>query len=275
MTDLLHQALRASAPSATRARADTASSTLLLGAAGPLGAAVLEELIAHRRSGRVHVATTDALRVALRGVHELRLDGSPVTWPAVPAERAVLVFDHARYSHGREDAFWLPDPQALMPVGRWLRDGGVHTLLVVMPHAPSSLPEALKQGLANLDEQALAMLGFEHLLIVRSAQRPAAVGGGGARLQRLAHWMLSQLQMMVPARERPVRPARVAALVRELLLQLPDAPAGTRVMRPETVWASAQADDVDHFVRAWLAPAATADGPPRTAVGVAATGSPT
>ncbi len=71
-----------------------------------------------------------------------------------------------------------------------------------------------------------------------------------------------------------MRPARVAALVRELLLQLPDAAPGTRVMRPETVWASAQADDIDHFVRAWLAPAATADGPPRTGVGVAAPGTP-
>lgn len=274
MTDLLHQALRASGPAAHSAPADAAASTVLLGAAGPLGAAVLEALIAHRRGGRVHVATTDTLKVGLRGVHELRLDGSPATWPAVPAQRAVLVFDHARYSNGREDAFWLPDPQALTPVGRWLRDGGVHTLLVVMPHAPSSLPDALKQGLANLDEQSLAMLGFEHLLIVRSAQRPTAMGGGGARLQRLAHWMLSQLQMMVPARERPVRPVRVAALVRELLLQLPDAPPGTRVMRPEAVWASAQAEDVGHFVRAWLAPAAAADGPARTGVGAAVPGTP-
>lgn len=252
MTDLLHHALRAGRQ-ASPAAAPRQPSTLVLGGAGPLGAAVLETLIAHRAAGQVHVATVDALNVGLRGLQELRLSGPPGTWPAAPVQQAVVVFDHARFSNGREDAFWQPDPRELVAVGHWLRASSVGTLLVVMPHAPSSLPEALKQGLANLDEQALAMLGFDHLVVLRSAQRPRDMVRRPP-LQRLAHWMLSQLQLMIPARERPVRPARVAALVQAVLAQLPAARPGTRVMRPELVWQSAQLDALDHFVRDWLFP---------------------
>lgn len=261
MTDLLHQALRAGQRPSRFASPTAPASTLILGGAGPLGAAVLEALIAHRGDGVVHVATVDALSVGLRGLHELRLAGDPAAWPPAPATRAVVVFDQARFSNGREEAFWVPDPGALVAVGRWLRDSGVGTLVLVMPHAPASLPDALKQGLANLDEEALAMLGFEHLVFVRSAQRPSGAAQG-SRLQRLAHWMLAQLQMMVPARERPVRPVRVAALVRGILAQLPTARPGTRVMRPELVWQSAQLDEVDHLVRRWLGPE---DVPPTAA----------
>lgn len=259
MTDLLHQALRAGHASIRPATPPAPASTLVLGGAGPLGAAVLEALIAHRGAGTVYVATIDALNVGLRGLHELRLAGGPEAWPSAPAARAVVVFDQARYSNGREEAFWVPDPRHLVAVGRWLRGSGVNTLVLVMPHAPASLPDALKQGLANLDEEALAMLGFEHLVFVRSAQRPRSAAEGH-RLQRLAHWMLSQLQLMVPARERPVRPVRVAALVRGILAQLPAARPGTRVMRPELVWQSAQLDEVDHLVRRLLVP----EGEPTT-----------
>ena len=40
----------------------------------------------------------------------------------------------------------------------------------LLPHAPALLPQSLRAGLASLDEQALAALGFEHLVFVRPAQ---------------------------------------------------------------------------------------------------------
>ena len=81
---------------------------------------------------------------------------------------------------------------------------------------------------------AVAALGFTHLAIVRSAQRPADSESRG--LQRLADLVLAQLRLMVPQREQPVRAAQVAALVASLARRLGANPPGTRVMAPE--WAA-------------------------------------
>ena len=62
--------------------------------------------------------------------------------------------------NGREAAFWQPPPAELLPLARRLHDIGVRHLLVVMPHVSATPPEALKAGLASLDEQAVAALGF-------------------------------------------------------------------------------------------------------------------
>jgi hypothetical protein len=78
--------------------------------------------------------------------------------------------------------------------------------------------------------------------------------------QRLAHWMLSQLQMMVPQRDRPVRAQKVAQFAAQLAAGLASSPPGTRVVPPETVWEAAQTDDIAGLARAWLngpAPAPT------------------
>jgi hypothetical protein len=225
-------------------------SVLVLGAAGSLGSAVLEHLLADPHGAPVFVATRGLLNVGIRGLHEVRMDSSRLP-AAVHADCAVLVYDRPRFSNGRDDAFWTPQPQDLLAVARWLRANGIGVLVVVMPHAPSSLPEALKQGLANLDEEAVSMLDFERLLFVRSAQRPAG-SHFDSRLERLAHWMLSQLRLMVPQREQPVRPAKVAAFVCEALAQLPRARPGTWVARPELVWEASQTQAVDELVQRWL-----------------------
>jgi len=225
-------------------------SVLVLGAAGPLGSALLERLLAQPGHGPVFVATRELLNVGIRGLHEVRIDVSGAL-PTVHADCAVLVFDRPRFSNGRDDAFWCPQPQDLLPVARWLHSCGIGMLAVVMPHAPSSLPEALKQGLANLDEQAVTMLDFKRLLFVRSAQRPGQVRAG-SRLQRVAHWMLSQLNLMVPQREQPVRPAKVAEFVCQALSNLSRARPGTWIARPELVWEASQSDAVDELVMRWL-----------------------
>ena len=226
------------------------ASVLLLGAAGSLGSAVLERLLAQPGQGPVFVATREVLNVGIRGLHEVRIDVSRPL-PIVDADCAVLVYDRPRFSNGRDDAFWCPQPQDLLPVARWLRACGVGVLAVVMPHAPSTLPEALKLGLANLDEEAVTMLDFERLLFVRSAQRPDRLRSG-SRLERLAHWMLSQLHLMVPQREQPVRPAKVAEFVYQALAHLSRARPGTWVARPELVWEASQTEAVDELVLRWL-----------------------
>ena len=132
-----------------------------------------------------------------------------------------------RHANGRELAFVRPRPHDLPMLARWLHTRGTRRLVVVLPHSPASLPDALKRGLANLDEHAVAALGFEQLVFVRSAQKP-----GSARaaqwLQRLADGVLAQLQLMVAAPDQPVRAAKVARFVLELAAQLPASEPGTR-----------------------------------------------
>jgi hypothetical protein len=124
------------------------------------------------------VLAREAFTDGLRSVNTVVLPGTDVAaWPPVPAEAGVVMFDPPRLFYDRERALWTPQPQELVAVARWMRAGGVRTLAVVLPHAQGRLPEALKRGLAGLDEQAVAALGFERVIFVRSAQKPGLESG--------------------------------------------------------------------------------------------------
>jgi hypothetical protein len=244
---LIQDALRAGHAPTTSRRA-AGPRVLVAGGGGELGSALLEQLLGERHFVQVSVLVTQPVQTALRGLHT-------VAWPldghAALERTAVVVFDRQRGANGREEAFFKPLPEQLPSLAQGLQARGVRHLLVVMPHSPASLPDALKRGLASLDEHAVAKLGFEHLVFMRSAQAPDA-----ERLthpaQRLAHWMLSQLQMMVPQRERAVRSLKVAQFAAQVAAQLPGSPPGTRVVPPEVVWEAAQAPRVATLARQWL-----------------------
>jgi hypothetical protein len=187
-------------------------------------------------------------------------------WPrlATQAAVAVMVFDVAK---ARETALCMPQPADVLPAARRLKALGVRCLVLVMPHAPHRLPAALREGLWGLDEQALVALGFEHLVLVRPASASMSAEGKAYTLgwqgwgERLADWMLSNLRFMVPARQLPVRPdsiaALVVALVHALEKQTPAEGAGvssTWVVPAETVWAAAQPAGLHPTVQALLNP---------------------
>src|SRR5262249_10115949 len=148
------------------------------------------------------------------------------------AEVAFIVFERARHSNGRDDAFVQPQPAELLPIATALRAGGVRRLLVVVPHAPALLPKALEAGFASAPEAAASALGFEHLVLLRAPQA-AGAGAPGPLLQRFAAWWLGQLRWMVPQREQPLRAVTLAALVVQIARLLPGAPPGTRVAAPD------------------------------------------
>lgn len=241
-----------SARAPTTAAAAVPRRAIVAGAGGALGSAVLERLLADAGIADVAAVVDRPLAPSMR-----RLRGVPFATllaGAAAADTAVVVFDRERGRHGREDVFHRPVPQALPALAAALQRSGVRRLVVVLPHAPATLPQALKLGLASLGEQAVAALGFEHLVFVRSAQRP---GGGRDRavpwLQRVADGVLAQLHWMVPLREQAVRADKVAAFVAALLRALPAAAPGTRIVPPEVVWQAAQPGDVDALVGRWLA----------------------
>ena len=242
---LLHNALRAgrTAPLATGRGA--APTVLVAGGGGELGSAVLERLLAGRYFGHVKVLATRSFRPGIGGLDALlaeTLEAEPGAGTGPVAQTAVVVFDRERQANGRELAFARPQPHELPALAAALHAHGVAHLIVVLPHAPASLPDALKAGLANLDEHAVASLGFEHVVFVRPAQTVAA-GRADAWLQRVADAALAQLRLMIAPSNQAVRPLKVAQLVAALAARLPATPPGTRVVPPELVWRAAQMHD--------------------------------
>jgi hypothetical protein len=246
--DLTREALRAghSAPAPTPMR----PAVVVAGGGGPLGSEVVEQLLAGRGFSSVQVLAVQPFSATAPGLRTVPMATLDAPHGAPPL--AIVVFDRERHANGRDAAFWRPTPDALPDLAaRWHRQGVQH-LVVVMPHQAASLPDALKRGLANLDEQAVAALGFRHVVFVRSAQAPSDVRAS-SRLQRLADLVLAQLRLMTPQMLQPVRAKKVAQIVRALARTLEASPTGTRVMAPEIVWQAAQSPDPEPLVRAWLA----------------------
>jgi hypothetical protein len=249
--DLLSPALRGSLHRAAPA-GPALGSVLVVGAGGTLGSAVLAEALVAGRFRRVMAVVAAPLVSTLPGLQPVPLAAlaGPVR-RADTADTALLVFERARHSNGRDDAFVQPDPTDLLPIARQLRGAGVRRLLVVVPHAPAMLPNALRHGLASLDEGAVAALGFDHVVFVRSAQA-AGRAEAASRPQRFADWWMSQLAWMVPSREQPLRAVKLAALVVQIAQRLPGARPGTRIVPQELLWQAAQ-DGADTHLDAWLA----------------------
>jgi hypothetical protein len=220
---------------------------LVIGAAGALGAAVLEQLLATRRFDRVGALVEQPIQPAVHGFVPVHAD----ELAAFAADCALIVFDRLRAANGREAAFVKPEPQTLPALAQQLHGVGVRHLIVVVPHTPSLLPMALQQGLASLDEAAVAAIGFEQLVFMRMAQNDRAAPGLDAP-RRLARWMLSQLHWMVPQREQPVRAETVAKVAAALALHLAQAPHATRVLPGAVLWQAAQKRDAAGTVQAWL-----------------------
>jgi hypothetical protein len=222
---------------------------IVIGAAGALGAAVLEQLLATQRFERVGALVDQPIQPAVHGFAPLRAD----ELAAFNADCALIVFDRQRAANGREAAFVKPEPQTLAALAQQLHAIGVRRLIVVVPHTPSLLPMALQQGLASLDEAAVAALGFEQLVFMRMAQNERGAEGLDAP-RRLARWMLSQLHWMIPQREQPVRAQTVAKVAAAIAVLCAQAPPATRVVPAALLWQAAQQQDVSALVTQWLEP---------------------
>jgi hypothetical protein len=219
----------------------------VVGAGGALGNEVMRRVVGLHLFDRTEVLAREPITAGVRGVSVRLVAGAAATWAPTAADTGLVLFDPPRLFHQRERALFTPTPQQLPEIAAWLHASGATTLAVVLPHAAGRLPEALKRGLASLDEQALAALGFERLLIIRSAQAPGRPSARG-KLPALAQWMLSVAKYMIPSSEQPVRAVKVAQFV-TAALQL--APPGIHIAAPEVVWQAAQGE-ARAAVREWL-----------------------
>ena len=242
---------------------------IVAGATGPLGSEVLRRLAGGGRFAHTHVLTSEPIGTGMAQISLLQSGSGPISnWPDGPAaEVGVVMFEPPRLYYQRERALWTPEPAQLLELAQWFRRCGVDTLAIVVPHAQGRLPDALKQGLANLDEQAVSALGFNRLLLVRAAHKPAPAPGKGL-LDRAAALVLSTMSYMLPATEQAVRPAKLAEFI-EIALHL--LPRGIHVASPELLWRASQSKSMlaagdgplvtgesgmHDLVRAWLGSAA-------------------
>lgn len=244
--DRLSLALAGASAPAVR-RAPQAQVLLVVGGGGVLGSAVLAGALGCGHFARVQALVARELASTLRGFEPVASLHGPLR-----ADTALIAFERARRSNGRDDAFVQPQPDQLAELAAQLHAGGVRRLLVVVPHAPALLPEALKHGLATLDEGRVAALGFEQLLFLRAAQSGGGAAGRGWP-QRMAAGWLAQMSWMVPQREQPVRTQRLAELLVELSWRVAEAAPATRVLPPELLWQAAQAESAGPLLAAWLA----------------------
>ena len=232
-TEPLQNALAATLRPAVTTRAAAKARLLVAGAGGALGGEVLHRLAASGLFAHTDVLVTAPLVLTLPRVATAQVGPTePDTWPpCTQADTTVVMFETPRLTNDRERVLFTPVPAQLPALARWLQRSGVQTLVLVMPHAPGRLPDALKRGLANLDEQAVAALGFERVLLVRAAALPAPAIALSLP-EQLARWMLSMAKYMIPAHDQPVRPARVAEFIEAALRVLPP---GTHVAAPEVL----------------------------------------
>lgn len=262
---MLHAALSA-ALRPVPAHAAAQPGLLVVGATGRLGSALLDALLARPRFHPVRVAVNAGISAVPRGLEpwalgdwrapaaaaQPRASGGLAASPLALPTSAVLLFDRGADRLGRDRVFFAPEPQDLVHLAGTLHSQGVRRLMVLTPLHERTLPAGLRRGLAGLDEQALAALGFEHLVFVRPAV--SAPGAGPARPSlgaRIARLMLTQLHWMVPVGQRPLRSRDVADFMVDLLLRLPAWPAGTRVATAELLCDWLMEDGRDALMEAW------------------------
>jgi NAD(P)-dependent dehydrogenase (short-subunit alcohol dehydrogenase family) len=223
---------------------------IVVGADSELGWAVMQQLLATSRFAGVGTPVHRSVHLAFDRLHALN-ENDAQALTAFSADTALIVFDRPQ-SNRITEAFVHPQPKDLAPWAQRLHAAGVKRLVVAMPHAPFMLPMALQQGLATVDEAAVAALGFEQLVFMRMASAGAYGTKPSGLLPRLAHWLLAQLSFLVPQREAPVRKVVVAKVASALAAQLAHAKPATRVLPAAVMWHATQQGSVDETLAAWL-----------------------
>lgn len=211
---------------------------VIAGATGTLGNEVSRRLVGSARYQRVHILAREPVRAGFAGVELLVCNGNdPTQWTGLEADVAVVMFEPPRMFYQRERALWVPSSDQLPALAEWLHRCGVHTLVVVMPHAQGQLPAGLQMGFASLTEQSVSALGFERVVWVRNAERRHASVPSKGVLQRARDLVLSSFSYMVPQSQKPLRAVHVAQAVS---LAIQNAPQGVHVLSHEMLWHAIQ-----------------------------------
>lgn len=222
----VNAALAASQHLKTAAKTDKGA-VLVAGGGGKLGAEVVRRLTASVSLGRyshVTLLVTANFHSTMVGVRAQTVSEDIAHWSKPLShehiETAVVMFEPPRMYYQRERTIWTPHPDDLPALAQWLHGSGVQHLVVVLPHQPGMLPDALQQGLANVDEQRVTSLGFKRVVFMRMAQTDRVLKANNF-FEWVASWILGIGKYMLPANQNPLRISQIADLVEQVLQKAP------------------------------------------------------
>ena len=191
---------------------------LIIGACGPTGETLLNELLGGGAYDRVTAVTrlplptsTRKLLPHLHAAPDLRgLAGLPA------ADDAYLVIGEQYSFYRRDQAFHAMPFDALLQTARAVRAGGTRRLAVVAPVAIYSHSSAFRRSLMNTTEYDLFALDFETLALVRPAA-PEKFMRHRNWGKRLASFLLRQVHGLMPEAYHPPTSKEIAAVAARVL----------------------------------------------------------
>ncbi len=207
---------------AATARAEPAAPlrhALIIGACGPTGESLLNQLLGgdayHRVTAVTRLPLPTSTRKLLPHLHaapDLRdLSGLPV------ADDAYLVIGEQYSFYRRDEAFHAMPFDALLQTARAVRAGGTRRLAVVAPVAIYSHSSAFRRSLMNATEYDLFALDFETLALVRPAA-PEKFMRQRNWGKRLASFLLRQVHGLMPEAYHPPTSREIAEVAAMVLL---------------------------------------------------------
>lgn len=223
---------------------------LLLGAGGWLGAAMLAQLLVSGGFSPVGAWATRAMGSSHRAVKGVKLEALGQDWAG---GTAFIVLERQGLTGARDAVFGAPKVEDLVRLAQQLHSAGLSRLVVVLPHLPGSLPDALRYGFVDGTEQALSMLGFEQLLLVRSSRDALAMPEGTPWIERLAAGWWSQLRWMLPGEQKPLRSVALARVVVQAAGLMAESTRSVLILPQELASQAAQArEGIEQYLRAAL-----------------------
>lgn len=204
---------------------------ILIGAAGSLGEALMNRLLASPDYARIHVGVDRPMPSTSERFAALPL-GSDAPWPAA---RDVFLCETPPEAPVRDDAPIRPlAPSGLLAAARSARAAGSSRLVLVAPLGALLQLSSAARTLGQAEEVELLELGFETVLIVRPTRQDVGGVAGGVLhgLVRAAGRAL--LHIMLPAAVQPMRASTVAAAI---LIAVARTPPGVTVISAREITA--------------------------------------
>ena len=212
-------AVETAARAARSDRSSSARHALIIGACGPTGETLLNNLLGGDAYERVTAVTrlplptsTRKLEPHLHAAPDVRgLAGMPT------ADDAYLVIgDHHSY-YRRDEAFHAMSFELLLDTARAVRACGIRRLAVVAPIAIYTHSSAFRRALMNRTEYELFALDFQTLALVRPAapEKFASERNWG---KRLGAFLLRQVHGLMPDAYHPPTSREIAQVAARALL---------------------------------------------------------
>lgn len=214
---------------------------LVAGGTGLVGRALLTQSVADPRCRSVTALVRQAgQRQGLpRGVTAQVVDYATLGQPGAPAlpaaDWAFCCLGTTIKTAGSQAAFRAVDFEAVLAFARAAQAAGVRRIGVVSAMGANARSSVFYNRVKGEAEQALAALGFEHLVFARPSLLlgdRTALGQATRPVERLGQALMPVLGWLLPRKLRPISAAAVATALRRALA---DAGPGTTVLESDAL----------------------------------------